>query len=136
MSRTPQNSKKRVQPKPSTNPAVAWSVRAAVAGLCIGLLYLAWHEFQVKQAFSATASAWQTALRSKTENADLTKSEFRKIAVKGSPAVTTEKAAANPLTAVSVETYTWKGRLRTYAVKVSFGLGNDPPVEQVEVVGN
>lgn len=136
MSKTPQNSKSNAKSKPSINPAVAWSVRAVVAVVAIVLLGLAWQEFQVKQAFTATNNAWQTALRSKGENDDLTKTEFSRIPVTGNPAVTTEKAGANSFAAVSVETYSWKGRLRSYAVKVYFGLGNDPAVEQVEVVGN
>lgn len=136
MSQSPKNRKKNANPKPSLPPAVVWSVRAVFAVVAIILLTLAWQEFQVKQAFSATNNAWQSALRSKGENAELTKSEFSKIPLKGSPVVTTEKAGPNSFAAVSVDTYTWKGKLRSYAVKVYFGLGNDPSVEQVEVVGN
>jgi hypothetical protein len=106
-----------------------------VVAIVAVLLGFAWQEYQVKQAFSTTNEAWQTALRSKSENAELTKSEFHKIPVKGSPVSTSDKAGPNSLAAASVDTFTWKGRTRTYAVKVYFGLGNDPPVELVEVVG-
>lgn len=124
------------KPKPSINPAVVWSTRAVVAVIATVLLILAWQEHQVKEAFSATNEAWQSALRSKSETADLTKSEFSKIPVKGSPTMVTDKAGRNSFAAVTIDTFTWKGRLQTYAVKVYFGLGNDPPVEQIEVVGS
>jgi hypothetical protein len=135
MSKPQPNSKKKSKAKPSINPAVVWGVRAAVSVVAAVFLILAYQEFQVKQAFSSTNEAWQNALRSKSENADLTKSEFSKIPVKGNPTITSDKAGPNSFAAASVDTFTWKGRIRTYAVKVCFGLGNDPPVEQVEVVG-
>lgn len=130
------NSKKKSASKPAIDPGIVWGIRGAVGVAAAILLILAWQEYQVKQAFTSTFEAWQTALRAKGEAADLTKSEFSKIPVKGSPAVTSDKANPNSMLAVSVDTYTWYGKLRTYAVKVYFGLGNDPPVEQVEVVGN
>jgi hypothetical protein len=137
MSGPPQTSKKKtkVKAEPSFNPAVVWGVRAAVSAVAALLLGLAWHEYQVKQDFSSTNETWQKALRSKGENDDLTKSEFSRLAVKGSPTVTSDNAGPNSISATTVDTYTWKGRIRTYAVKVYFGLGNDPPVELVEVVG-
>ena len=137
MSELRQNGKKKTKPKPAPaiNPAVVWGVRIAVAAIVVVLLAFAWQEYQVKQAFLSTNEAWQTALRSKNENADLTKSEFHKIPVKGNPAITSDKADPNSFAAATVDTFTWKGRTRTYAVKVYFGLGNDPPVELVEVVG-
>ena len=137
MSEPRQISKKKTKakPKPSINPAVVWGVRAVVSAVAVVLLVLAWQEYQVKQNFSSTNEAWQAALRSKGENADLTKSEFSRLPVKGSPSVTSDKAGPNSLAATTVDTYTWKGRFRTYAIKVYFGLGNDPPVELVEVVG-
>ena len=137
MSHPPQKtSRKKSTSQPSVNPAIVWGVRGAVGVTAAILLTLAWQEYQVKQAFSSTNQAWQSALRAKGEAADLTKSEFGRIPVKGSPSITSEKAGPNSVSAVSVDTYTWTGKLRSYAVKVYFGLGNDPPVEQVEVVGN
>ena len=137
MSEPRQNSKKKSKPKPepAINPAVVWGVRAAISAVAVVLLGLAWHEYQVKQDFSSTNETWQKALRSKGENDDLTKSEFGKLPVKGRPSVTSDKAGPNSLAATTVDTYTWKSRIRTYAIKVYFGLGNDPPVELVEVVG-
>ena len=137
MSEPRQNSKKKTKakPEPSINPAVVWGVRAVISVVAAVLLGLGWHEYQVKQDFSSTNETWQKALRSKGENADLNKSEFSGLPVKGSPSVTSDKAGPNSLAAATVDTYTWKGRIRTYAVKVYFGLGNDPPVELVEVVG-
>lgn len=136
MSEPRQNSKNKSGANSATaaNLAVVWAVRVAVAVVAVVALSLAWQEFQVKQAFSSTNEAWQSALRSKGENADLTKSEFSKIPVTGSPTVTTGKAGPNSFAAVNVDTFTWSGRLRSYTVKVYFGLGNDPPVEQIEVV--
>ena len=138
MSEQRQSGKKKSKPKPAPaiNPAVVWGVRIAVAAIVAVLLGFAWQEYQVKQAFSTTNEAWQTALRSKSENADLTKSEFNKIPVKGNPVIASDKAGPNSFAAATVDTFTGKGRTRTYAVKVYFGLGNDPPVELVEVVGN
>ncbi len=137
MSEPRQNSRKKTKakPEPSINPAVVWGVRAAISAVAVILLGLAWHEYQIKQDFSSTNESWQAALRSKGENADLTKSEFSRLPVKGSPSVTSDKAGPNSLAATTVDTYTWKGRIRTYAVKVFFGMGNDPPVELIEVVG-
>jgi hypothetical protein len=134
MSKSQQNLKKNSKAKPSINPAVVWGVRVAVSVVAAVLLTFAWLEFQVKQAFSSTINAWQMALRSKSENADLTKTEFSKIPLRGNPTVTSDKAGSNSFAAITVDTFTWKGRMRTYSVKVYFGLGNDPPVEQVEVV--
>lgn len=130
------NARKKSNSHPSIDPTIVWGVRGAVGMLAIIMLILAWQEYQVKLAFSSTNEAWQSALRAKGDTADLKKSEFSQIPVKGSPSVASEKAGTNTLSAVSVDTYTWTGKLRSYAVKVYFGLGNDPPVEQVEVVGN
>ena len=131
------NSKKKTKAKsePGINPVVAWGVRAAVSAVALVLLGLAWHEYQVKQDFSSTNETWQTALRSKGENEDLVKSEFSRLPVKGSPSVTSDKAGPNSMAATTVDTYAWKGRFRTYVVKVSFGMGNDPPVELIEAAG-
>ncbi len=137
MSEPRQNLKKKpkAKPEPAINPSMVWGVRAAIATVVVVLLGLAWHEYQVKQDFSSTNETWQNALRSKGENDDLTKSEFSRLPVKGSPSVTSDKAGPNSLAATKVDTYTWKGRIRTYAVKVYFGMGKDPPVELIEVIG-
>ena len=137
MSEPRQNLKKKpkAKPEPAINPSMVWGVRAAIATVVVVLLGLAWHEYQVKQDFSSTNETWQNALRSKGENDDLTKSEFSRLPVKGSPSVTSDKAGPNSLAATKVDTDTWKGRIRTYAVKVYFGMGKDPPVELIEVIG-
>lgn len=120
--------------KSSVASTVVWTIRAIVAVVALVLLFLAWQEFQVKQAFSSTNEAWQSALRSKGENAELTKSEFSTIPIKGRPTMTSNKAETNSFGAVNVDTSTWKEKLRTYAVRVYFGLGNDPLIDQIEVV--
>lgn len=136
MSRSENGSKKSGKKgtrKSASNTQVRdWSIRGAVAVVLVILLVLALQEFGVKQAASGTAAAWRGALRSKSENADLVKSEFDRITVQGKPSMTSDKAEANTVAAVTTNTYVWKGMVRSYTVKVLFGLGNDPPVEAID----
>lgn len=132
MSRSEKGSKKSKKKSAPNTQVRDWSVRGAVALVLVILLVFALQEFGVKQAASGTAAAWRAALSSKSENADLVKSEFDKIAVKGKPIMTSGKADANTVSAVTANTYVWKGMVRSYTVKVLFGLGNDPPVEVIE----
>jgi len=136
MSEPQKSSKKKSKSKPksakSGRPVVMWIISGVVFAILAILVVVALQDFQAKQAASSTAEAWRSALRSKSENVDLPKSEFSKVAVKGSPIMTSEKAGPNSMAAVMVETYVWKGTLRTYTVKVHFGLGKDAPVEQIE----
>jgi cytoskeletal protein RodZ len=134
MSEPQKTSKKKSKPKPgkSGRPIAKWIVSGVVFAVLGILVVLALQDFQAKQAASSTAEAWRNALRSKAENADLTRSEFSKVPVNGSPAITSEKAGPNNMAAVSVDSFTWKGTFRTYTVKVHFGLGADAPVEQID----
>ncbi|HEY0983373.1 hypothetical protein [Schlesneria sp.] len=134
MSNRSSSSKNSSKDTKAANSAVVWTVRGLVAVTAVVLLFLAWQENQVKQAFSSTNEAWQAALRSSGENTDLTKSQLKAIPAKGNPLVTSDKAGTNTVGAVDVETFTWKGRLRSYSVKVHYGLGQDPSVELIEVV--
>lgn len=109
-----------------------WTIRGAVFGVLAILLVLAWLDYQSKQAAASTATGWREAVRSKDEMHELKKSEFKKLAVNGSPAISSFQSATRSIDANSVDTYAWKGIFRTYSVKVSFGLGDDPPVESIE----
>jgi hypothetical protein len=131
----PENSKKSSKKAAKGNPVVDWVVRGVVFGVLGILLILALLDFRAKQSATSTAEAWRSALRAKGETSDLTKSEFSQIAVKGGPEITSAKAGPNGMLAVTVDTYVWKGTFRTYTVKVYFGLGNDPTVEQIEGPG-
>jgi hypothetical protein len=134
MSEPQQSPRKKSKAKPESQ-LVSWISRGVIFGTLGILLILAVMDFQAKQAATGTAEAWRNALRSKTENADLTKSEFDKIAVRGRPTVSSEKAGHNAFAAVTMDTYVWKGTFNTYTVKVYFGLGTDPPVDQIEGPG-
>jgi type II secretory pathway pseudopilin PulG len=113
------------------NPARDWIIRGVVFGILGVLLIVALLDFQAKQSATKTAEAWRAALRDKGETADLTKSEMDKIPVSGSPSISKFKSPTRSTHANEVDTYTWKGTIRTYVVKVSYGLGNDPTVEEI-----
>jgi len=130
MSDTEKTTKKSSR-KPKPGQLRDWIIRGVVFGILGVLLILALLDFRTKQAASNTAEAWRAALRAKGENADLDKSEFEKVPVQGNPVITSTKAETKTISAVSFNTYTWKGTFRTYVVKVTFGLGNDPPVEEI-----
>ena len=121
--------------KKKSNPVVDWAIRGVVFGVLGVLLILALLDFRAKQAAAGTAEAWRAGLKSKGEHGDLYKSEFEKIPVQGSPGVVTVQAAVKTASAVSSNTYTWKGTFRSYVVKVTFGMGNDPSVEEIEGPG-
>lgn len=109
-----------------------WIIRGVIFGGLAILLVVALLDFQAKSAATGAAQAWRDALKAKDEKQDLRKSEFDRIPVKGSPAVTTARAEQNSYAAVSVTTYVWKGTFRTYTVKVFIGLGEDPAIEHIE----
>jgi hypothetical protein len=122
--------------KGKPNTAVRdWIIRGVVFGVLIILLLMAIPEFQAGRAATGTADAWRAARSAKSELEELRKSEFDKIPVQGRPAMTSDKAEANSYHAVTVNTYVWKGTFRTHTVKVYFGMGNDPAVEEVEGPG-
>jgi hypothetical protein len=109
-----------------------WIIRGLVFGVLAILLVLALLDYQSKQAAAATATGWREAVRSKDEMHELKKSEFKKLTVQGSPTISSFQSATRSIDADSVDTYSWKGIFRTYSVKVSFGMGNDPSVESIE----
>jgi hypothetical protein len=109
-----------------------WIIRGIVFGVLGNFLVLALLNFRVRQQASSTAEAWRFALRAKGEDGDLTRSELRKIPINGSPEIASVKSEVRSMDANLVDTYTWKGTLQTFKVKVSFGLGEDPAVEQIE----
>ena len=118
------------------NPVLDWVIRGVVFGVLGILVLMAMMDFRAKQSATTTAEAWRVALRSKGETGDLTKSELSKIPVSGSPAISSVTSPVRSLTANTVDTYVWKGTFRTYTVKVSYGLGNDPTVEQIDGPGD
>ena len=134
MSDTEKSSKKSSKNR-KTGQLRDWIIRGVIFGVLGVLLILALLDFRAKQAAASTAEAWRAALKGVAEHADLSKSDFEKIPVKGSPVVTTTKPETKTIFASSFNTYTWKGTFRTYVVKVTFGLGNNPSVEQVEGPG-
>lgn len=111
-------------------------VRLAVFGILGLLLLSAVPEFLSGRAATATADAWRAARAAKPETEELLKSEFDKIPIQGSPLVTTGEAGPNSFQAVKATTYTWKGTFRTHVVKVYFGMGQDPAVEEIEGPGS
>lgn len=127
---------KKSRKEPAKNKTMDWVIRGAIFGVLGILLILALLDYSAKQNAQGTADAWRAALKSKGEFSDMFKSEFDKVAVKGSPTITTSQSAVRSVSANSVTTYVWKGPFRTYAVKVSFGLGNDPSVESVDGPGD
>jgi len=127
-----EKSTKKKSSKPTKNPMMGWIIRGVVFGVLGLLLILALLDFQAKQAATGTATTWREAIEKKDETSDLHKSEFEKIPVKGSPSMTSAKAEANSYAAITVNTYTWKGTLRSYVVKVYIGMGSDPSIEHVE----
>ena len=128
---TPEKSTKKKSAKKS-NPVVDWTIRGIVFGVLGVLLILALLDFRAKQAATGTADAWRAALKAKDESGDLSKSEFDKIPIQGSPTVVNAQAAVKSFKAVSFRTYTWNGTFRSYVVKVTFGMGNDPSVEEID----
>ena len=123
-------------PKPPVKSAARdWIIRGIVFGGLAVLLVLALLDFQAKRAAQDAADAWRAAIRSKGEDVDLTKSEFSKIAVPGSPQVTSAAAGPNPFGARTLETYTWKGTFRSYSVRVLVGAGMDPSIESIQGPG-
>lgn len=135
MSDSEKSSAKKSAKKPPQNALRDWIIRGVVFGILGILLVVALLDFQAKQAATKTSEAWRAALASVSEHQDLSKSKFEQIPIQGKPAVTTDKAGPNPFAAISVNTYVWKGTLRTYTVKVYFGMGKDAPVEQIEGPG-
>lgn len=135
MSDSEKSSAKKSGKKPAQNAMRDWIIRGVVFGTLGILLVVALLDFQAKQAATKTSEAWRAALTSVGEHQDLSKSKFDQIPIQGKPVVTTDKAGPNPFSAVSVNTYVWKGTFRTYTVKVYFGMGKDAPVEQIEGPG-
>lgn len=131
----PEKSEKKSKKTPAKNKTMDWIIRGTVFGVLGVLLIVALLDFTAKQSAQGTADAWRAALKAKDEHADLFKSEFDKVPVKGSPTVTTTQSATRSITANSVSTYVWRGTFRTYTVKVSFGMGNDPTVESIDGPG-
>jgi hypothetical protein len=113
-----------------------WIIRGIVFGGLALLLVLALLDFQAKTAAQKTADAWHAALKSKTEEQELTKSEFSKIPVQGSPQMVSEQAGPNQFAAKTLETYTWSGTFRKYTVKVFVGMGADPSIESIQGPGD
>lgn len=131
MSEPEKTNKKSAKKSKPGNPARDWIIRGVVFGVLGILLIVALLDFGAKQSASKTAEAWRAALRAKGEDNDLTQSELRNIRVSGSPSVTTVTSPTRSTIANSVETYVWKGTFRSYTVKVSYGLGKDPTVEEI-----
>ena len=132
MSDTEKKSTKKSSKKDKPGQLRDWIIRGVVFGVLGVLLILALLDFRTKQAATSTAEAWRAALRAKGENKDLSKSEFEKVPVQGSPTIVSTKAETKTIRGVSFNTYTWKGTFRTYVVKVAFGMGNDPTVDEIE----
>jgi hypothetical protein len=132
MAKSEKRSKESSKKSSTNNAARDWIIRGAVFGVLAILLVLALLDYQTKQAAAATATGWRDAVRSKDEMQELKKSEFKKLAVKGSPTITSFQSETRSIDSNSIDTYSWKGIFRTYNVRVSFGLGNDPSVESIE----
>lgn len=109
-----------------------WIIRGVVFGVLGIFLVLALFNYRVRLQATKTTEAWRIALHAKGEDGDLTRSELAKIPVTGSPNITSVRSEVRSMDANLVDTYTWKGTLQTFKVKVSFGLGEDPAVEQIE----
>lgn len=128
-------SKSKQKPKPNT-AARDWIIRGVVFGGLAIMLVLALQEFQTKQAAMGTTDAWLAAMKAKPVDADLTKSEFSRIAVQGRPTIVSGPAETNSFHAKTVETYTWSGVFRRYEAKVYLGLGTDPTIEAITRPGD
>ena len=131
MSEPEKNNKKSAKKSKPGNPARDWIIRGVVFGVLGILLIVALLDFGAKQSAAKTAEAWRAALRAKGEDGDLTKSELEKIRVSGSPAVIKFTSPTRSTQANEVHTFTWRGTFRSYTVKVSYGLGTDPTVEEI-----
>ena len=116
------------------NPAREWIIRGVVFGTLGLLLVLALLDFRAKQAATNTSKAWRAALTAVGEHEELTKSKFEQIPIQGSPVVTTVNSDRRQLV-MSINTYVWNGVFRSYTVKVHFGMGNNPSVENIEGPG-
>jgi hypothetical protein len=132
MSNTEKNTKKSGK---KSNPVVDWTIRGVVFGVLGVLLLLALLDYRAKQAAGSTAEGWRSALKSVDESGDLLKSQLEKLPLHGSPTVVNTQAAARSFNNVSSSTYTWKGTFRSYVVKVTYGMGNDPTVEDIKGPG-
>lgn len=128
----PESKSSKAKPKSATRD---WIIRGIVFGGLAVLLVLALLDFQAKTAAQTTADAWHAAMKSKTEEQDLKKSEFSKIPVQGSPQMVSQQAGPNPFAAKTIETYTWSGTFRKYTVKVFVGMGADPSIESIQGPG-
>lgn len=132
MAKSQKRSKDSPKKSAPNNQVRDWVIRGVVFGVLAILVVLALVDYQSKQAAASTATGWRESMRSKDETQELRKSEFRKLAVKGSPTITSFQSETRSIDANSVDTYSWKGIFRTYIVKVSFGMGADPSVESIE----
>ena len=121
--------------KASKSATRDWVIRGVVFGGLAVLLVLALLDFQSKKAAQTTSDAWRAAVRAKSEDVELLKSEFGKIPVQGSPQLVSGPAGANPYAARTIETYTWSGIFRSYSVRVYVGAGTDPQIESVQGPG-
>ncbi len=136
MSEPEKTSKKSAKKSKPGNPARDWIIRGVVFGVLGILLIVALLDFGAKQSAAKTAEAWRAALRAKGEDGDLTQTELRKIRVSGSPSISNFKSPTRSTQANEVDTYVWRGTFRSYTVKVSFGLGTDPTVEEIAGPGD
>jgi hypothetical protein len=104
--------------------------RALVWGFILIALGLVAIQANAYMSFRNTNVPLQKAVQQSDDSEHSTTESMVKELIKGSPAYETgppEDAGELP-SAVRMDTYTWKGLLRSYSIRVYYGVGDNPEV--------
>jgi hypothetical protein len=117
--------------KKTSSPAVLVT-RIVVFGVLALLLVFAGLDYRAKKSAQATADAFRKAIQDGGD--EYVRKSLLKTLIQGSPVVSSvdPKSTTDMQLSVAVEAYVWKGILRNYAVRVGYGPGDDPPVENID----
>jgi len=124
MSDTPPDNPKK--PRSPVERAVVWGGIA----ILLGLLAIQANAFM---SFSQTKKPLLAAVRESDDTDKVVTEEMVKGMIQGNPAHETgAPEGISDVSAKRMDTYTWKGLFRSYAIKVFYGVGEPAEVVSVE----